>query len=106
MISEFKRAVQFPVLSSFFRQHEVLTVDGVPLTAIAAEHGTPLYVYSANAISLRYRAVDAAFAGYPHAIHYALKANSTLAIAKLLRTLGSAVDANSGGEIDVALRAG
>ncbi len=106
MISEFKRAVQFRVLSSFFRQHEALTVDGVPLSAIAAEHGTPLYVYSATAVTSRYRAVDDAFAGYPHAIHYALKANSTLAIAKLLRTLGSAVDANSGGEIDVALRAG
>ena len=43
---------------------------------------------------------------YPHAIHYALKANSTLAIARLLRSLGSSADANSGGEIDVALRAG
>ena len=43
---------------------------------------------------------------YPHAIHYALKANSTLAIARLLRSLGSNADANSGGEIDVALRAG
>ena len=45
-------------------------------------------------------------ASYPHAIHYALKANSTLAIARLLRSLGSNADANSGGEIDVALRAG
>ena len=43
---------------------------------------------------------------YPHAIHYALKANSTLAIVRLLRSLGSRVDANSGGEIAVALRAG
>ncbi|MEO6239010.1 MAG: diaminopimelate decarboxylase, partial [Vicinamibacterales bacterium] len=39
-------------------------------------------------------------------IHYALKANSTLAITRLLRALGSSADANSGGEIDVALRAG
>ncbi len=45
-------------------------------------------------------------AGYPHAIHYALKANSTLAIARLLRELGSAVDANSIWEIDVARSAG
>ena len=43
---------------------------------------------------------------YPHALHYALKANSTLAVARLLRGLGSGADANSGGEIDVALRAG
>ena len=80
--------------------------DGVPLEPLAAAHGTPLYVYSAATIAARYRAIDDAFAGYPHAIHYALKANSTLAIARLLRGLGSFADANSGGEIDVALRAG
>jgi diaminopimelate decarboxylase len=80
--------------------------DGVALEPVAAQYGTPLYVYSAAAIAARYRAIDAAFAGYPHAIHYALKANSTLAIARLLRDLGSAADANSGGEIEVALRAG
>ena len=43
---------------------------------------------------------------YPHAIHYALKANSTLALLRLLRALGSRVDANSWGEIQVAQRAG
>ena len=42
-----------------------------------------------------YRAIDAAFADYPHAIHYALKANSTLALVRLLRSLGSRADANS-----------
>jgi diaminopimelate decarboxylase len=73
---------------------------------MAAAHGTPLYVYSASTIASRYRAVDDAFASYPHTMHYALKANSTLAIVRLLRGLGSKVDANSGGEIDVALRAG
>lgn len=73
---------------------------------MAAAHGTPLYVYSASTIASRYRAVDEAFASYPHTMHYALKANSTLAIVRLLRGLGSKVDANSGGEIDVALRAG
>jgi diaminopimelate decarboxylase len=78
----------------------------VSLSRIAEEHGTPLYVYSAAIIAERYRAIDDAFADYPHSLHYALKANSTLAICRLLRSLGSAVDANSGGEIDVALRAG
>jgi diaminopimelate decarboxylase len=80
--------------------------DGVALDPIAAAEGTPLYVYSAATIAGRYKAIDEAFAGYPHAIHYALKANSTLAITRLLRGLGSSADANSGGEIDVALRAG
>ena len=80
--------------------------EGVSLVDLATTEGTPLYVYSAATISARYRAIDDAFVGYPHSIHYALKANSTLAIARLLRSLGAAADANSGGEIDVALRAG
>jgi diaminopimelate decarboxylase len=63
-------------------------------------------VYSAHAIRDAYREIDTAFAGYPHAIHYALKANSTLALVRLLRSLGSRADVNSGGELAVALRAG
>jgi len=78
----------------------------VPLADIAAAEGTPLYVYSAATLRERYRAIDEAFAGYPHAVHYALKANSTLAIASLLRELGSAADANSIWEIEVARKAG
>jgi diaminopimelate decarboxylase len=68
--------------------------------------GTPAYVYSAEAIRSAYREIDTAFAEYPHAIHYALKANSTLALLRLLRSLGSRADANSWGEIEVAQRAG
>ena len=84
----------------------MLVCDGVPLTAIAAAEGTPLYVYSAAMLRERYQAIDGAFQGYPHALHYALKANSTLAIARLLRDLGSSVDANSVWEIEVARKAG
>src|SRR5215211_185028 len=80
--------------------------EAVPLAELAAAEGTPLYVYSARTIVSRYRAIDEAFGSYPHALHYALKANSTLGIARLLRGLGSGADANSGGEIDLALRAG
>jgi diaminopimelate decarboxylase len=93
-------------VTGFYRQGAALVCDGVPLAPLAAAESTPLYVYSAATIAARYRAIDDAFAGYPHAIHYALKANSTLAITRLLRSLGSHADANSGGEIDVAMRAG
>jgi diaminopimelate decarboxylase len=93
-------------VSAFTYQDQLLSCDGVPLSAIADEAGTPVYVYSAQTIAARYRAIDAALAGYPHALHYALKANSALAIAGLLRRLGGAADANSGGEIEVARRAG
>jgi diaminopimelate decarboxylase len=81
-------------------------VESVPAAAVAAALGTPCYVYSAGAVRAAYRRLDTAFGDRPHAIHYALKANSTLAIVRLLRTLGSRVDANSMGEVDVALRCG
>ena len=93
-------------MSSFQRLEGALHGGGVPLAELAARFGTPLYAYSADMIAARYREVDQAFSGYPHTLHYALKANSTLAIARLLRGLGAAADANSGGEIEVALRAG
>jgi diaminopimelate decarboxylase len=83
-----------------------LLCDLVNVQSIVERVGTPAYVYSARAIREAYREIDAAFSGYPHVIHYALKANSTLALVRLLRTLGSRVDANSGGEIQIALRAG
>jgi diaminopimelate decarboxylase len=94
-------------LTGFHRSADgTLACDGVPLAAVASAHGTPVYVYSASIVAERYRAIDRAFREHPHAIHYALKANSTLGIARLLRGLGSGADANSGNEIDVALRAG
>ncbi len=92
--------------AGFHRAHRALACDGVPIAAIAAEVGTPCYIYSAALIRDRYRAFQRAFSGYPCTLHYALKANSTLAIARLLKSLGASADANSGGEIDIALRAG
>ena len=68
--------------------------------------GTPCYVYSAAAIRDAYSRLDSSFGDCPHAVHYALKANSTLEIVRLLRSLGSQVDANSMGEVDIALRCG
>jgi diaminopimelate decarboxylase len=93
-------------VTGFHRREGALHCDGASLAELADLHGTPLYVYSSGTIVSRYRAVDDAFHSHPHAIHYALKANSTLAIVRLLRGLGSNADANSGGEIEVALRAG
>ena len=83
-----------------------LTIESVAAADVARALGTPCYVYSAGAIRTAYRQLDTAFDGRPHAIHYALKANSTLAIVRLLRALGSRVDANSMGEVDVAMRCG
>jgi diaminopimelate decarboxylase len=87
-------------------QTSALPLDPALLDSIARDLGTPAYVYDEARIRRAFTALDAALAPYPHALHYALKANSTLAIARLLRQLGSHADANSVGEIEVALRAG
>lgn len=90
----------------FSQLSQELVCDGVPLSAMAAALGTPLYVYSAALLRERYRDLVSAFGDYPHRVHYALKANSTLAIARLLRELGAAADANSIWEIELARKAG
>jgi diaminopimelate decarboxylase len=95
-----------PVNQSFRLKDGTLACDGVSVESIVERVGTPVYIYSGRAIRDAYRAIDTAFASYPHAIHYALKANSTLAIARLLQSVGSRADANSGNEILVALRSG
>ena len=94
--------------STGFYRHAAgeLVCDGVPLAEMASAAGTPLYVYSAATLRERYTAIDAAFGDYPHALHYALKANSTLAIARLVRELGGKADANSVWEIELARKAG
>jgi diaminopimelate decarboxylase len=85
---------------------EATQTDARLLSDIAARVGTPCYVYTAHSIRETYRRLDAAFAGYPHGIHYALKANSTLGVVTVLKDLGAGADANSMGEVDIALRCG
>ena len=89
-------------------QAPVFALDQVPLESIAAAEGTPCYVYSAPVVSRRLAALQQALAdcAWPHAVHYALKANSALAIARLIREGGAHADANSIGEIALATRAG
>lgn len=91
---------------SFIRTPAGLVCDGVPLASVADALGTPVYVYSAEAVRGAYRRLDTAFAGFPHRIHFALKSNSTLGLLRVLRELGSHADANSVGELQVAERAG
>src|SRR5215475_4787302 len=69
-----------PIVTGFSRTTQELDCDGVPLSAIARAVGTPAYVYSAALLRERYRELDDAFGEYPHAIHYAFKANSTRAL--------------------------
>lgn len=88
------------------RQHGALYLAGVPLTEIGEEVGTPAFVYNAEAIRARYRALDSALEPLPHRICYAVKANSNLAILRILRELGAGADIVSAGEMARALAAG
>ena len=88
------------------RDGGALHLGGVALSAIAEQVGTPVYVYNAEAIRQRYRCLDAALAGVPHRICYAVKANSTLAVLRILRDLGAGADIVSAGEMSRALAAG
>ena len=93
-------------MNGFTYRDGELHAEGVPLSRIAAEFGTPTYVYSRAAIAAAFRDYDAAFADLPHLVCYAMKANSNLAILKLLADLGSGFDIVSGGEFARVLAIG
>jgi len=93
-------------MSGFSRVNGHLTVDGINLNDLAEEFGTPLYVYSAAAITDAYHHFRDAVSGADSHIHFALKANSNLAVLKLLANLGAGADIVSGGEMERALAAG
>jgi len=90
----------------FHYSHSDLYCEDLPLADIAARVGTPAYVYSAGSILENFRAYDEAFAGLPHGICYAVKANSSLAILSLLGKAGAGFDIVSGGELFRVLKAG
>mgnify|MGYP002789768363 CR=1 FL=1 len=83
-----------------------LHAEGVALSGIARQFGTPCYVYSRAALEGAYRAFDAALAGRPHLVCYAMKANSNIAILDLFARLGSGFDIVSAGELQRVLAAG
>ncbi|HET7186043.1 MAG TPA: diaminopimelate decarboxylase [Terriglobales bacterium] len=90
---------------AFVYRRDVLHCDRAKLPELARKYGTPLYVYSAAAIRDRYRAFDRAFRGFPHTVCYSVKANSNLALLKMLAALGCGFDVVSGGELQRVLHA-
>ncbi|MGA8109717.1 MAG: diaminopimelate decarboxylase [Acidobacteriaceae bacterium] len=77
--------------------------DGARLDALAEKYGTPLYVYSARHILERYAMFERAFSAVPHVVCYAVKANSSLALLKMLAARGAGFDVVSGGELERVL---
>ncbi|MGQ0811036.1 MAG: diaminopimelate decarboxylase [Nitrospiraceae bacterium] len=88
-----------------YRQGELYCED-VPLSRIAKEVGTPCYIYSYTTLVRHFRAYDGAFRNMPHIVAFAMKANSNLAILRLMAREGSGVDIVSGGELYRAIQAG
>ncbi|MFT4550022.1 MAG: diaminopimelate decarboxylase, partial [Verrucomicrobiales bacterium] len=86
-------------MHSFHYENGSLHCEGVDLQSLAADYGTPLYVYSATTIRDHFRRLDSALGELDHMICYAVKANSNLAVLDLLRREGSGFDIVSGGEL-------
>lgn len=82
-----------------------LFAEEVPVAGIAAEYGTPCYVYSRATLERHYSAYQQAMGDFPHLICFAVKANSNLAVLNVLARLGSGFDIVSGGELQRVLAA-
>ena len=93
-------------MPDFHYQDGELYCEAVPLRAIAGKVGTPCYVYSHATVVRQFRAFDSAFNEIPHLVAYAIKANSTLALLRLLAREGAGADIVSGGELYRVLQAG
>ncbi len=93
-------------MHSFSYANGSLHCEDVDLQRIAAEFGTPAYVYSAGTIRGNFQRLDAALAPLDHLICYAVKANSNLAVLSLLAKLGAGFDIVSTGELFRVLKAG
>jgi len=90
----------------FHYKNNRLCAEQVDLSALAAEHGTPLYVYSRATLERHWHAFNDALADRPHLVCYAVKANSNLAVLNVLARLGSGFDIVSIGELERVLAAG
>ncbi len=93
-------------MNHFQYKAEELHCEDVPLRKIAEAVGTPTYVYSHATLTRHYKVFDEALAGVDHLICYSAKANSNLAILRLLFGLGAGADIVSGGELYRSLKAG
>jgi diaminopimelate decarboxylase len=83
-----------------------LYCESVPVRQIAAQVGTPCYIYSSETLQQHFTVFDGAFRGMPHLTCYSVKANGNLAILKLFAGLGGGADIVSGGELFRARQAG
>ncbi|WP_293731155.1 diaminopimelate decarboxylase [uncultured Actinobacillus sp.] len=91
----------------FFQyKNNQLYAENLPITQLAQEFGTPLYIYSKATLERHWHAFDNAFGDHPHLICFAVKSNSNIAILQTMAKLGSGFDIVSQGELERVLAAG
>ncbi len=90
----------------FTYQNEELYAEDLPISKLAEEYDTPLYIYSAKTLRRHYQAFDSAFAHVDHLTCYSAKSNSNLCVLNLLSEMGAGADIVSGGELFRALKSG
>ncbi|MDD7569742.1 MAG: diaminopimelate decarboxylase [[Actinobacillus] rossii] len=91
----------------FFQyKNNQLYAEDLPVTQLAQEFGTPLYIYSRATLERHWHAFDNAFGEHPHLICFAVKSNSNIAILQTMAKLGSGFDIVSQGELERVLVAG
>ncbi len=93
-------------MTAFSYRNGELAAEAISLEDIATRFGTPCLVYSRAALEGAFREFDAAFAGVPHLVCYAMKANSNLGVLNVFARLGCGFDIVSGGELARAIAAG
>lgn len=93
-------------MDHFRYQDHALQAEQVAVADIAAEFGTPCYIYSRATIERHWHAFDKAAGEHPHLVCYAVKANSNLGVLSVLAKLGSGFDIVSGGELARVIEAG
>ena len=93
-------------MDHFLYRNGILHAEDVPIPDIAAQVGTPFYLYSTATLTRHYRLFTEALDGLDHLICYSVKSNSNLAILKILGDLGAGMDVVSGGEYRRARAAG
>ncbi|WP_235200270.1 diaminopimelate decarboxylase [Pseudomonas monteilii] len=93
-------------MNAFNYRDGELFAEGVALSAIAEQFGTPTYVYSRAHIEAQYRSYTDALQGAEHLVCFAVKANSNLGVLNVLARLGAGFDIVSGGELERVLAAG
>ncbi len=86
--------------------HDRYHIQGVDLTELVREHGSPLYVYDGDKIVAQYQRLRDAFGGLNLKIKYAAKALTNLAVLRLLREAGTGLDVVSIEEAHIGLMAG